>query len=92
MHCRAKRALDTYRIIGGDEGSPIRRHTIDQALALTDELRRRGTNASVYVAMRYWHPLTDEVFHRMIEDGVERVLVLPLYPQVTLSIIDEWPG
>jgi ferrochelatase len=34
-----------------------------------------------YVAMRYTPPTTHEAVHRIREDGVERLVVVPLYPQ-----------
>ena len=59
---------DRYKAIGG--GSPLRRITEEQGDALAQALRRKGQEASVYVAMRYWKPFT--------EDAIELVRLAPL--------------
>ncbi len=56
---RARKVQHHYAVIGG--GSPIRRHTERQAVLLEQELQRAGIEAACVVAMRYWHPFTDEV-------------------------------
>ena len=53
---RAPKSREGYEAIGG--GSPLRRITEEQASALAASLRRKGINASTYVAMRYWFPFT----------------------------------
>jgi ferrochelatase len=52
---RAKRVQQHYAQIGGR--SPIRELTELQACRLESELRN-SLDAHVFVAMRYWHPLT----------------------------------
>src|SRR5258706_11689172 len=52
---RAKHVAHHYAEIGGK--SPILEHTRRQAAALETELRR-GLDARVVLAMRYWHPVT----------------------------------
>ena len=55
-----------------------------QAMALERELR--GTiNAKVYVAMRYWHPLTEAAAAEVKAWSPERVVLLPLYPQFSTT-------
>lgn len=88
---RAPKVQEYYRRIGGR--SPILRLTLRQARALEQELRP-AMDARVYVAMRYWHPLTDEALAAVRRDGVRRVILLPLYPQysgtTTGSSVAEW--
>jgi len=36
--------------------------------------------------MRYWHPFTEEALASIKADGIERLVVLPLYPQVCFFI------
>src|SRR5439155_852252 len=55
---RAKHARQHYASIGGR--SPLRELTDLQARALERELRK-SIAARVFIAMRYWHPLTEEV-------------------------------
>ena len=47
---RASKSREGYETIGG--GSPLRRITDEQAMALQSALQERGVNGKVYVAMR----------------------------------------
>ncbi len=80
---RQKKSLSYYAQIGG--GSPLRRITGEQADALREELARRGVEARVYVGMRYWHPFTDVAIDQIVRDGVTDLILLPLYPQFSVS-------
>jgi len=81
---RHKKSQEAYRSIGG--GSPIRQITEAQASALEESLRKKGlVNAKVYIGMRYWHPYTDEAVEQMKKDGIEKIIMLPLYPQFSIS-------
>ncbi|ABX08459.1 ferrochelatase [Prochlorococcus marinus] len=80
---RSSRSQQAYQSIGG--GSPLRRITEQQARELQSELRQRGVNATSYVAMRYWHPFTESAVSDIKADGINQVVVLPLYPQFSIS-------
>ncbi|HBB35316.1 MAG TPA: ferrochelatase [Cyanobacteria bacterium UBA8803] len=80
---RAKKSQENYRQIGG--GSPLRYITEAQAQALQEQLQQRGTDAKVYVAMRYWHPFTEEAIARIKRDRIEQLVIFPLYPQFSIS-------
>jgi protoporphyrin/coproporphyrin ferrochelatase len=81
---RAKSVGKDYEVIGG--GSPINRLTREQARSLElllDEKygARAGVQFRTYIAMRYWRPFTEETAERMQADGINKVVLLPLYPQ-----------
>ncbi len=80
---RVKKSQENYKQIGG--GSPLRRITEAQGEALREQLRALGQEASIYVGMRYWHPYTEEAIAKIIEDEIERLVILPLYPQFSIS-------
>jgi protoporphyrin/coproporphyrin ferrochelatase len=80
---RAKKSQANYEKIGG--GSPLRRITEEQAIAIEQELKSRGTDARVYIGMRYWNPFTEEALEAIRRDGVEDLVILPLYPQFSIS-------
>jgi len=80
---RAEKSKGNYREIGG--GSPLRRITEAQAEALQTQLQGQGLDAQVYIGMRYWHPFTEEAVARLKRDQVERLVILPLYPQFSIS-------
>jgi ferrochelatase len=48
-------------------------------------LRQRGIDATSYVAMRYWHPFTESAVADIKADGMDQVVVLPLYPHFSIS-------
>ena len=80
---RSNKSQEAYRSIGG--GSPLRRITDQQARELQSLLRQREVDATTYVAMRYWHPFTESAVADMKADGIEQVVVLPLYPHFSIS-------
>jgi len=80
---RYRKSAGYYSLIGG--GSPLRRITNEQAVALHDELTRRGIEAHVYVGMRYWLPFTEKAIEAIIRDKITELVVLPLYPQFSVS-------
>jgi len=80
---RSKKSEENYKEIGG--GSPLRSITEDQASALAESLKEKGCNAKVYIGMRYWHPFTEEALERVRADAIDRLVILPLYPQFSIS-------
>eukprot|EP00877_Chromochloris_zofingiensis_P010780 jgi/Chrzof1/5956/Cz16g21260.t1_FC[v5.2] len=80
---RAPKSAEGYKAIGG--GSPLRRITDQQASALAKSLKAKGLDVDVYVAMRYWHPYTEEALQHIVRDGVTKLVILPLYPQFSIS-------
>ncbi len=80
---RAKKSQKNYLEIGG--GSPLRKITEAQGQALTEKLADNGTEAEVYIGMRYWHPFTEEAIARVKRDRIDKLVILPLYPQFSIS-------
>lgn len=80
---RAPKSKEGYAAIGG--GSPLRRITDEQAHALQMALQEKKMHANVYVGMRYWHPFTEEAIHQIKKDRITKLVVLPLYPQYSIS-------
>ena len=72
-----------YRQIGG--GSPLRRLTQDQARALSDELKRRGKDVETFVGMCTWRPFLREAVNSVEQSNIERLLILPLFPQYSVT-------
>jgi ferrochelatase len=75
---RAPEAAKGYAALGGR--SPLRENTERQAQALAQALAPHGA-FEVFIAMRYWHPLTAATVTELKRRGHERVVLLPLYPQ-----------
>ena len=74
---RAGKSRKAYALIGG--GSPLKRLTLQQAACLQDALPAEE-KSFVTVAMRYWHPRTEEAVALMLSHGVREILAISLYP------------
>ncbi|MEN8718743.1 MAG: ferrochelatase [Oceanococcaceae bacterium] len=85
---RSPRVARNYAKIWTDRGSPLRFHTEDQAQAL-GEL----TGLPCIAAFRYGQPSLQSGLDRFREQGIERIVVLPMYPQnsatTTATIFDK---
>ena len=82
LNIRPGRSAAAYRSVWTERGSPLLFHTQDQADALRDVMRRDyGDQVIVEFAMRYGTPSIPDVLQGMLERGVRKLLVLPLYPQ-----------
>ncbi|WP_373480273.1 ferrochelatase [Geminocystis sp.] len=80
---RSKKSEANYKEIGG--GSPLLQITEAQAQALQSQLFSQGKDIQVYVGMRYWHPFTEEAIAKIKEDNIKKLVILPLYPQFSIS-------
>ena len=89
---RAPKVQELYKRIGSR--SPILPQTEMQAKALSRSLEASGVNADVLIAMRYWHPFTEEAVRQVAANEYQRIILLPLYPHyckaTTGSSINEW--
>ncbi|MBZ5701449.1 MAG: ferrochelatase [Acidobacteriia bacterium] len=89
---RSKPVAGRYAQIGGR--SPIRALTERQRDALVAALAPHMDPVAV-IAMRYWHPLTEEAVQTLRQAGpLDQIVLLPLYPHysyaTTLSSLKEW--
>ncbi|KAH0990138.1 hypothetical protein GBA52_001621 [Prunus armeniaca] len=80
---RAPKSKEGYAAIGG--GSPLRKITDEQANELKKALKSKDLPVNVYVGMRYWYPFTEEAVQQIKKDRITRLVVLPLYPQFSIS-------
>jgi len=82
---RAPIARAIYEQIGGR--SPLVEQTQAQADALRAALldRNLGNEIGVFMAMRYWHPMTPETVKQVKAFRPDTVVLLPLYPQYSGS-------
>jgi ferrochelatase len=92
---RGPEARKIYQKIGGK--SPLLEETEAQARALTRHLAGNigdGEEVRVFTAMRYWHPMSDDVAREVKSFGPDRAVLLPLYPQhsttTTASSLGDW--
>jgi ferrochelatase len=89
---RGPEAREIYRHLGGK--SPLLEETRAQADALARRLEGKAETVRVFVAMRYWHPMSDEAVEAVKAYDPDQIVLLPLYPQysttTTASSLKEW--
>lgn len=86
---RSPRVAKNYaKVWIAGRGSPLRVHTQD----LADAVQARLPGLRVQMAMRYGNPHLRDVLRALRNEGLRRVLIVPLYPQysatTTASVFD----
>lgn len=89
---RSPKSAEAYRRVWTERGSPLLYYTRDLADAMAQQFEREHPRVNVYVGMRYGSPGIDEALEQARRDNVQRLIVLPLYPQysatTTASVFD----
>ena len=83
---RLEEVKDNYRLLGGK--SPLPELTEELIVKLKEHL-----NLPIYPAMRYVPPFADKALYQCKKDGVEEIILFPMYPQysttTTLSSVED---
>lgn len=97
LRVRPAKSAAKYAAVWGSDGAPLKVHTEKQAKLLRGYLGEQDVHVLVAYAMRYGQPGIAEVLDALKQRRVERILLLPLYPQysatTTASVMDavgEW--
>ncbi|GAB2684366.1 ferrochelatase [Aliiglaciecola sp. 3_MG-2023] len=86
LNIRPKRSAKAYASVWEDEGSPLMIHAKNQAAALKQKMQEtHGEEVVVDFAMRYGSPSISGTVESMMQQGVRKLVVLPLYPQYSAS-------
>ena len=93
LRTRPAKSAQKYASVWLPEGSPLRVYTQRQAEGLQLALNARGQAVEVAMAMRYGNPSMSSVLRDLRERNLQRLLVLPMYPQyagaTTGTVFDE---
>ena len=81
LRTRPAKSAAKYASIWTPEGSPLRVWTEKQAKLLQGWLGEHGHAVTVRYAMRYGQPSIASQLDALKADGVQRILILPAYPQ-----------
>ncbi|MDO8954679.1 MAG: ferrochelatase [Gammaproteobacteria bacterium] len=82
LRIRPKRSAHAYQKIWMAEGSPLLVYSKQQVKLLQAEL---GENYHVVLGMRYGRPSLAEAMLELYKSGVNKIVVLPLYPQYSMT-------
>ncbi|MBB6088456.1 ferrochelatase [Wenzhouxiangella marina] len=89
---RAPKSARAYASIWTEHGSPLLINNRRLADELQRELHRTLPRVDVMLAMSYGQPSIDQAIDRLRAENIQRLLVLPLYPQysatTTASVFD----
>ena len=86
LRIRPRRSAKSYKSVWTDKGSPLMFNTRHQAEALQKNLQADwGDDLVLDFAMRYGSPSIESVLDKLLQQGVRKLLVLPLYPQYSAS-------
>lgn len=82
LNTRPKKSAHAYAQIWTDKGSPLAVVTAEQAAALSDSF---GPDVMVDWAMRYGSRSIGERIGHLKDQGCDRILIAPLYPQYSAA-------
>ncbi|MDO5054413.1 MAG: ferrochelatase [Pasteurella oralis] len=82
---RSKRVAKNYASIWTEQGSPLLTITRQQQQALQEYFIQQKQNIIVEIGMTYGNPSIENAVQKLLEKHVERLIVLPLYPQYSSS-------
>ncbi|WP_018650809.1 ferrochelatase [Actinobacillus capsulatus] len=89
---RSPKVAKLYREIWTEQGSPLLAISRQQQQALQDYFNQQNQNVLVELGMSYGNPCIKSATDRLIKAGVNKIIVLPLYPQysstTTASVLD----
>ncbi len=94
LRTRPAKSAAKYQSIWTKDGSPLAVWTAKQSVMLRGWLGEAGLRAvRVVHAMRYGNPSLASQLQLLHDQGIDRILVLPLYPQysstTTASVVDD---
>jgi ferrochelatase len=85
LRTRPRKSAKAYASIWTDQGSPLMLFSKGLRDQLEKQFQIEGHDVPVVLAMRYGQPSVQQGVDELMAMGVRRVLVLPLYPQYSVS-------
>lgn len=85
LPARSKKSAAKYALIWTDKGSPLTVTMGSLARKLEEELLSRGFEVVVKSCASYGSPSIEDALQTCVNEGCDKVLVVPLYPQSAYS-------
>ena len=91
---RSPKVAKLYQSVWWEEGSPLMVVSRRQQAALSSALQQANLDMPVALGMSYGEPSIPSAWQELKAAGVEKVIILPLYPQysvsTTASVFGSW--
>lgn len=81
LRIRPAKSAALYQKVWSAAGSPLMDISLRQTAKLAEKLKADNHDVSVHLAMRYGNPSVASTLQTMHKNGVDKIIVLPLYPQ-----------
>ena len=82
LRIRPAKSAKLYQTVWQDDGAPLLSITAAQKAKMATKIKSQyGDNVIVDFAMRYGNPSIARVLQQFQQQGVDKIVVLPLYPQ-----------
>ncbi|GAB1260075.1 ferrochelatase [Aurantivibrio plasticivorans] len=86
LNIRPAKSAEAYKRVWTDKGSPLAQITQAQCKAIAKDITDEwGSQVVVEWAMRYGTPSISGQLQKLFDQGVEKLVVLPLYPQYSAA-------
>lgn len=86
LNTRPRKSAELYKSVWTEQGSPLLVFSKQQRQKVEAAMEKRfGGQVSVALAMRYGNPALEPAVNTLLDSGVQRLMVLPLYPQYSGS-------
>ena len=83
---RPRKSAEAYKSVWTEEGSPLLVYSLAQGEGIRQRLQSKyGDDVVVRVAMRYGNPSIASQLQAFEDEGIRKLVVLPLYPQYSGS-------
>ena len=83
---RPRKSAEAYKGVWTEQGSPLLVYSLAQGEGIRERLQERyGDDVVLRVAMRYGNPSIASQLQAFEDEGVRKLIVLPLYPQYSGS-------
>lgn len=83
LNTRPKQSAAAYERIWWDEGSPL--------IVLSERLQGKineHTGVPIALAMRYGNPSIKQGLQELVDQGVDEIMLMPLYPQFAMATVE----
>lgn len=88
LRVRPKKSAKLYESVWTDQGSPLMSISCEQRDKLQKLIDEQGLNhVKVAVAMRYGDPSIASELRAFQKEGINKIIVLPLYPQYSAATV-----